>query len=159
VTTREVRTSVIVDATRQEIWELLTTPTGLTSCVAPGAQVHAVEGGQWRLAFDAAGKRPFDGGTILKFARDQELVIGFEAPEALTSLGRAPTRLIWAIEPLASALQRLVLIHTDIGNGGEWDRLFDHLQSAWPTVLERIRRRTVLYAPTISTYEPFWAGL
>ena len=157
--TREVRSSVIVDGTRPEIWALLTSVPGLTSCVAPGAEVHPVEGGSWRLALDAGGKRPIDGGTILRFARDQELMIAFEAPEALPSLARAPTRLTFGIEPLAFALQRVVLIHGGFGEGGDWDRLVDHLTLAWEPVLERIRLRTALYAPSIQQYEPFWAGL
>ncbi len=36
--TREIRTSVVTDGTRSELWELLTTVSGLTSCVAPGAE-------------------------------------------------------------------------------------------------------------------------
>lgn len=157
--TREIRTSVITDGTRPELWELLTTVPGLTSCVAPGADVHAVEGGHWLLALDTRGERAEDGGTILKYAREQELVIAFRAPAALTSLERAPTRLTLALEPLAHARQRLVLIHSDIGEGGDWDRLYTHLTEAWEPVLERIRRRMLLWARTIDTYDPFWAGL
>lgn len=157
--TREVQSSVIIDGARWEVWDLLTTVPGVTSWLAPAAQIHAAEGGEWRLAFDAAGKRCIDGGVITRFARDQELMIAFEAPEALTTLKRATTRLTWAIEPLDVDRQRVVLAHTGFGEGGEWERFLEHCQSAWEPVLERLRRRTVLYAPSIDQYEPFWAGL
>ena len=157
--TREIRTSVVTDGTRQELWELLTSVHGVTSCVAPGADIHAVEGGRWLLAFDARGERADDGGTILKYARDQELVVGFRAPAQLTSLQRAPTRLTLAIEPLVPARQRLVLLHAGFGEGGDWDRLYAHLTEAWEPVLDRVRRRMLLLSRTIDSYDPFWAGL
>jgi hypothetical protein len=159
VPTREIRTSVVTDGTRSELWELLTTVSGLTSCVAPGADVHAIEGGHWLLAFDGRGERAEDGGTILKYAREQELIVAFRAPALLPALDRAVIRLTLAIEPLAPARQRLVLFQTDFGEGEDWDRLLAHLTEAWEPVLERIRRRMLLVAPTIETYDPFWAGI
>jgi len=154
---REVRAAVVIEGTRSDVWHALTTVPGITSWLAPAADIHAVEGGHWTVAFDSQGKNLTDGGTILTYARDRELVIAFKPPPALKTL--RPARLTFSIEPLRAVEQRLVLIQEPMGEGAEWDRLATHLDDTWAWALDRLRRRMMLLVPTIGGYDPFWAGL
>lgn len=156
---REVHAAVVVEATRPELWALLTTERGLTSWLAPGVDLHAIETGHWRPAFDTKGKNPMEDGEILRYARDQELIIRFPAPAVLRSLQGESVRLHFRIEPLAYGLQRVRVFVDGFGEGDTWNRLADHLQVAWESALERLRSRLALHAPSIGDYDGFWAGL
>jgi uncharacterized protein YndB with AHSA1/START domain len=153
----EVRTTVIVEGTRSDVWHALTSVAGVTSWLAPGAEIHAVEGGYWKLALDSKGQALVDGGTIMSYARDQELIVAFNPPKSVKGL--KPARLRLMIEPLRAMEQRVIVLQEPMGDGPEWDRVATHLTESWAGALDRLRRRMMLLIPTIGGYDPFWAGL
>lgn len=153
----EATSQVLVEGTRSDVWYALSTVKGVTSWLAPGAEIHPVEGGFYRLAFDSKGANAVDGGDILTWARDQELVVQFAPPKGAKGLQAARLHLV--VEPVARLLTRVIVTQEPMGDGPEWERVRGHLEEAWAIALDRLRRRMTLNAPTIGGYDPFWSGL
>jgi len=130
---------VTITAPRAAVWKAFTTSDGLSTWLTPGAVVDLREGGEWTAHFPG-GKT--GGGTILKFAPEQEVTMSAMAPEQFPTVRAERTTARFQF--IAKGDTTIVrLTQTGWKTGEEWDKAYDYLAQGNAQLLETLRRRFV----------------
>lgn len=127
---KEVRTHLLMEATRLETWRALTTQEGVTSFFCDEAEINLMVGGQYTLSLQGSLK---DGGEVLEMDYLQILTLQWNHPK---NLGGGSSTVSFALEPVRPDATRVVVIHTfDDADG---DRMAEGIITAWDEVLGRL---------------------
>ncbi len=141
----EVWKQTVVDGERWQVFDVFTTPDGLTSFFAPGARVDLQVGGVLELAFDSKGEKFVGDGEILDFSLHREVVFVMRTPAG------ADTRVRVSFAPLVGEKVVVEVLHDQLPAD-----LTPAVSEAWDGVLWRLQRRMSLLASSMDAYEPFW---
>jgi uncharacterized protein YndB with AHSA1/START domain len=147
----DARTARIVPASRSAVWDVLTTNEGAATFMAAEVDIHLLVGGHYRIGFDGDLD---DGGEILNFSHEQELVLDFTTPK---HLGVGNTRVRIALEPLEGDETRVVAV-VEFPDEAARDRLAQHMMGAWDGVLERLYWRMQTGQSAADGDTSFWKG-
>jgi len=136
-TDRIIVSSVEVEASPADIWDLWTTEEGLTF-FAPASNIELRPGGSYEVYFlpDApAGQRGSEGTTILGFQTERMLTVTWALPPYMPEVRPHLTSLTIEIIPVSDRLTNVTITHIGWGEGGQWDDAFAYFQQNWPMVL------------------------
>jgi uncharacterized protein YndB with AHSA1/START domain len=131
---RQIRVSVTVAATPEQVWPLWTTDEGVRSFFAPGSHIDLVVDGAYEIFFDPSappGKRGADGMRLLAVEPNRRLAFTWNAPEMLAYARAQRTVVIVDFTPVGSDSTRVTLRHIGWGAGPEWDRAIRYFEPAW----------------------------
>lgn len=131
--------SVTVPAQIDQVWDAFTTVAGMTSWLAPTAEVDPRAGGVWQVSF-GGGVAPA-GGTILLLQPKTLLAISAMAPERFPTVRRERTTAVFLFDPAGPDATTVRLAQTGWRSGEEWDRAFDYLAEGNAQLLEALYRR------------------
>lgn len=136
-TNRIIVSSVEVEASPAQIWDLWTTEEGLTF-FAPASRIDLRPGGIYEVYFlpDAPeGQRGSEGTTVLGFQENRMLSITWAMPPYMPEVRPHLTPLTIEIVPVSDNVTSVTITHTGWGEGGEWDEAYAYFQQNWPLVL------------------------
>lgn len=136
-TDRIIVSSVEVEASPAQIWDLWTTEDGLTF-FAPESRIDLRPGGTYEVYFlpDAPdGQRGSEGTTVLGFQENRMLSITWAMPPYMPEVRPHLTPLTIEIVPVSDTVTSVTITHTGWGEGGEWDEAYAYFQQNWPLVL------------------------
>lgn len=136
-TDRIIVSSVEVEASPAQIWDLWTTEEGLTF-FAPASRIDLRPGGTYEVYFlpDAPeGQRGSEGTTVLGFQENRMLSITWAMPPYMPEVRPHLTPLTIEIVPVSDTVTSVTITHTGWGEGGEWDEAYAYFQQNWPLVL------------------------
>lgn len=141
---RAIDLQVLVAAPLPQVWQAWTTAEGITSFMAPGAEVEPRVGGAFHVHFDplaAPGLRGADDMRFLALQPMKMLSFDWNAPPHLPLARAQRTLVVLRFEPQGEAATRVTLHHTGWGDGGEWDQAYDYFGKAWVKVLGNLKTR------------------
>jgi len=136
-TDRIIVTSVEVEATPADIWELWTTEEGLTF-FAPESSIDLRTGGIYEAYFALQapeGQRGSEGTHILGYQEERMLTVTWALPPYMPEVRPHLTVLTIEIIPTSDAMTQVTITHIGWGEGGEWDEAYAYFQQNWPMVL------------------------
>ena len=134
-----LRVEITVPASRGEVWKAFSTSEGLSTWLAPGANVDLRPGGEWMVHFSGSSSA---GGTIVSFVPQREIVISALAPEKFPAVRAARTTARFQLEDHGKGtLVRLT--QTGWQDGDEWDRAYEYLTAGNAQLMATLHRRFV----------------
>jgi uncharacterized protein YndB with AHSA1/START domain len=145
-TEHSINLSVTVEAPIWEVFQLWTTPEGLSKFMSPGANVDPKVGGRYETLFDPVNdphgeKRGCGGCRILRFETDKSLAFEWNTP--VPSLNSRPLPTWVEVElnspPGAPGKTEVKLAHYGFPPGAQWDQMYAIFKDKlWPLVLKRL---------------------
>lgn len=141
---RALDKSVVVPAGVQAVWQAWTTTEGVTSFMAPAADIELRVGGAYRIYFDPGaepGQRGADDMRILGLQPMRMLSFDWNAPPSLPQARQQRTFVVVRLHPVDERSTRVTLHHTGWGDGGEWDQAYTYFDRAWTHVLAALKTR------------------
>jgi uncharacterized protein YndB with AHSA1/START domain len=134
---------IVVPASRERVWEALTTPEGLARWIAPRSNVRLEIGGPYELYF-----RPDD---PVDRGMEGTRVLSFVPYEVLSYTGEAEnTWVVWRLRDLGPG-EGVELRFTGIGASAEWSARSAHFDAVMPGLMEKLAASV---APPPETGEP-----
>jgi len=131
----------IVNAPLSAVWNAWTTPEGIRSFLAADARIQLMRGGAFELLFDPdapAGSRGTEGCRVLSYLPRQMLSFEWIAPADYAELRSRRMRILLKVDPASGGGVRVRLTQSGWGEGEDWEALYQHYQTMWPQVLERL---------------------
>lgn len=124
-----IGSQIVVDASRDRVWEALTTPEGLAGWIAPASNVELTLGGPYELYFhpDNAEDRGMEGTVVLAYVPGEMLATTGEL---------AGTWSVWRLDDAAGGGTRVRF--DGLGRGAEWKERSRHFEEVTPAVLARL---------------------
>ena len=141
---RVVSKTVVVNATRDQTWDVWTTRAGITSFFAPDAKVEARVGGPFQIYMDPDAEPGAKGADDMRFmALQPKAMLSFDwnAPPHMPLVRAQRTFVVVRLEAVTDNTTRVTLTHTGWGEGAEWDQAYDYFDRSWGTVLDNLKRR------------------
>ena len=141
---RAIEKEVVVRATLDETWQAWTTRQGITSFFALDAKIEARVGGAFQVYIDpgaAPGMKGADDMRFLALQPQQMISFDWNAPPSLPEARQQRTFVIVRFEKVDDTHTRVTLHHTGWGDGGEWDKAYGYLDSAWGKVFANLKQR------------------
>jgi uncharacterized protein YndB with AHSA1/START domain len=134
-----------ISTTRDELWERLTTPQGLSSWLCLRANVSPVVGGPFEVFFNPDQTRPESDSTlgcrVLAIDRPRMLRIDWRGADELAEVMNAPgvarTEVEFLLFPTLTG-SRLEVTHSGWGDGQGWERARAWFHAAWSGALESL---------------------
>lgn len=139
---REIRRTMDLPAPPSAVWEVWTTPAGVSKFFAPSSRIDLAIGGAYEMIFmeeAPLGTRGSEGCTILSFSPGRMLSFTWNAPPHFPMVRGCHTWVVLLMDPLPGGGTQLTLTHTGWGEGSEWDKAFAYFERAWSLVLARLR--------------------
>lgn len=133
-----------VKASQMELWQALTTPTGVRTFFAAEAKVEPRIGGAYEMYFlpdNLPGLRGGEGVRILAMEAPDRFLITWNAPPAYGALRAQQTVVEFELEPVRAGITRITLTHSGWGRAQGWQQVRDYFASAWKTILGRLQYR------------------
>lgn len=143
---RMITKEATVPAPRAEVWKAWTTTEGVTTFLAPQAQVDLTVGGAFELYFvpaAPAGSRGSEGCRVLAFVPEEMLAFTWNAPPQFPAVRNGPVK-TWVVVRLEDAgpnATRVRLTHLGWQPGADWDQVYSYFNRAWEVVLRRLDQR------------------
>lgn len=134
---------LIVPASLDEVWRVLSTSDGLAEWAGPAAFVDLRRDGQWDVYFkpDAPPGQRGSENRLIGFVPERLLLIEAGAPPQFPTVKAEKTLAIFEIEPLNATHTRVRMTQTGWKNGAEWDAAFSYLLDANATWLGWLHAR------------------
>jgi uncharacterized protein YndB with AHSA1/START domain len=145
---RQIKVSVEVSATPEQVWRLWTSDEGVRSFFAPDSRIDARVDGAYEIFFNPAaapGEKGADGMRVLALEPNRRLAFTWNAPATLPSVRNQRTVVSIEIAPIDTVRTRVTLRHQGWGAGPEWDRAIEYFEQAWNGfVMPSFQRRVAL---------------
>ncbi|HKV40569.1 MAG TPA: SRPBCC domain-containing protein [Blastocatellia bacterium] len=141
---RVIKKEVVVNAPLQEVWNTWTTSEGVETFFAPKANIQLESGGAYEVLFAPnapKGRRGCEGCKVLSFEPMRTLSIDWGVPPMFPALQNQRGTITLTFEPVDSAHVRVVVVHSGLGSGGDWDKVYEHFDQGWSIVLARLQQR------------------
>jgi uncharacterized protein YndB with AHSA1/START domain len=161
---RQIKVSVTVPATPEQVWALWTTDEGVRSFFAPGSHIDLKVDGAYEIYFAPsapAGKRGADGMRLLAVEPYRRLAFTWNAPATQSYVRAQRTMVSVDFDRVGEDSTRVTLRHIGWGTGPEWDEAIGYFETAWnayvmPFFSYRVEKGPVNWAsppnlPPIST--------
>ncbi len=130
---RILRKEVITSALIADVWTIWTTPEGITSFLAPKANIKLEVQGPYEIFFDPEaplGFRGTEGCKLLGFDPMKILSAEWKAPPEFPNVRRQNTRVDIYFERV-EALSKVRVEHSSWQEGEEWDAAYEFFDRAW----------------------------
>lgn len=137
----EVRVERVIEAPSAALWDMWTTPEGL-SFFAPDARVDLRPFGTYEIVMlpDAPpGEQGSDGAVILAIDDGRMLSFLWRSPPSLPATRDHYTHVTLRFEPLDEGATRVTLVNGGYGAGEDWAAAEAYFERAWPYVLDRMK--------------------
>jgi uncharacterized protein YndB with AHSA1/START domain len=131
---RQIKVSVDVSATPEQVWRLWTSDEGVRSFFAPDSRIEPRVDGAYEIFFNPAaspGEKGADGMRVLALEPPRRLAFTWNAPATMPAVRSQRTVVSIEISPLDAARTRVTLRHQGWGTGPEWDRAIEYFEQAW----------------------------
>jgi uncharacterized protein YndB with AHSA1/START domain len=141
---RSIDKEVLVAAPIAEVWKAWTTRDGITSFLAPEAEIDARVGGAFHVHFDplaAPGSKGADDMRYMALQAPTMLSFDWNAPPHLAQARAQRTFVVVRLKEVDATSTRVTLHHTGWGQGGEWDQAHAYFDRAWGSVLASLKKR------------------
>ena len=141
---RALDKEVLVPAPIDAVWAAWTTREGITSFLAPDAEIDARVGGAFHVHFDplaAPGSKGADDMRYMALQKPTLLSFDWNAPPHLPQARAQRTVVIVRLKAVDANSTRVSLHHVGWGDGGEWDQAYLYFDRAWAGVLGNLRKR------------------
>ncbi len=141
---RAISEKVTVKANVDDVWKAWTTTEGVKTFFAPDAKVELRVDGPFEIYINPLaepGQKGADDMRILAFQDKKMLTFTWNAPPSLPEARKQRTVVIVRFISRGDSLTDVTLQHVGWGDGGEWDKAFDYLTKAWPSVLKNLKKR------------------
>lgn len=141
---RSLDKEVLVPAPIAEVWAAWTTREGITSFLAPEAEIDARVGGAFHVHFDplaAPGSKGADDMRYLALQKPTMLSFDWNAPPHLPQARAQRTFVVVRLKDVDGKSTRVTLHHVGWGEGGEWEQAYLYFDRAWGKVLANLRKR------------------
>lgn len=138
---RFVRKDVVVDAPVDKVWHAWTTEEGVRF-IAEGARIELKPGGpyEWYFSMDAPeGSRGGEGNTVLAVDPMRFLAFEWNAPPSYPEVRKQKHQVLLQLEPAGDNQTRIILTSLGFGTGQQWKDVHAYFDSAWDTVLDRLK--------------------
>jgi hypothetical protein len=157
-----LRKEAITSALIPDVWTIWTTSEGITSFLAPKANIKLEDQGPYEIFFDPEaplGFRGTEGCKILGLESMKTLSVEWKAPPQFPNVRRQKTRVDIYFERV-EALTKVRIEHSGWDWGEEWDEAYEFFDRAWDLDLARMQQR-FSSGPTDwrKPYVPSWLGL
>lgn len=141
---RSLDKEVLVPATIAEVWAAWTTREGITSFLAPDAEIDARVGGAFHVHFDplaAPGNKGADDMRYMALQKPTMLSFDWNAPPHLPLARAQRSFVVVRLKDVDGKSTRVTLHHVGWGDGGEWEQAYAYFDRAWGKVLANLRKR------------------
>lgn len=142
---RLIRKQAVISASPETAWKTWTSLEGVTSFLAPRANIEPKLGGLYELMFEPKAPKGFrgtEGSRILRFDPPSNLAFEFLAPPEFPNVRRVRTRVELALEEvLKGGVVNIRLLHSGFMEGEEWDECLDFFNWSWDLALARLQYR------------------
>jgi hypothetical protein len=140
---------------------LWTTNEGITSFLAPKANIKLEDNGPYEILFDPEaplGFRGTEGCKIIGLEQTKRLSVEWKAPPQFPNVRRQKTHVDIRIETV-EALTKVRIGHSGWQWGEEWDEAYEFFDHAWDLDLARMQQ-TLASGPIDwkKPYVPTWLG-
>lgn len=156
-----LRKEAITSAPIADVWTVWTTNDGITSFLAPKANIKLELQGPYEILFDPEAPLGFkgtEGCQILGIDPMKTLSVEWKAPPQFPNVRRQKTRVDIFFER-AEALTKVRIAHSGWQEGEEWDAAYEFFDHTWNLDLARMQQR--LSSGPIDwkkPYVPTWLG-
>ncbi len=143
-TERSIDKEIIVSASLDQAWDAWTSREGITSFLAPDAQIEPRVGGAFHVYFLPGAPLGHKGADDMRYmALQPKRMLSFDwnAPPSLPEARAQRTFVVLRFFPVDAQHTRLTLHHVGWGDGGEWDQAYDYFSRAWDIVMDRFKKR------------------
>ncbi|MBS0434433.1 MAG: SRPBCC domain-containing protein [Proteobacteria bacterium] len=141
---RSLDKEVLVPAPIAEVWAAWTTREGITSFLAPDAEIDARVGGAFHVHFDplaAPGNKGADDMRYMALQKPTMLSFDWSAPPQLPQARAQRSFVVVRLKDVDGKSTRVTLHHVGWGDGGEWEQAYAYFDRAWGNVLANLRKR------------------
>lgn len=141
---RSLDKEVLVPAPIAEVWAAWTTREGITSFLAPDADIDARVGGAFHVHFDplaAPGNKGADDMRYMALQKPTMLSFDWSAPPQLPQARAQRSFVVVRLKDVDGKSTRVTLHHVGWGDGGEWEQAYAYFDRAWGNVLANLRKR------------------
>ena len=141
---RVIQKEVVVLASPREVWDAWTTVPGVSSFLAPRANLELTIGGRYEMYFDLdapPGSQGSEGCKVLSYLPQRMLSFDWNAPPQFPNVRKERTWIVVLLEVLGVRRVKVKLTHLGWKEGEEWDEVFRYFTRAWGTVLARLEHR------------------
>ena len=138
-----LRKETITSALIADVWTVWTTNEGVTSFLAPKANIKLEDQGPYEIFFDPEaplGFRGTEGCKLLAFDPMKILSAEWKAPPEFPNVRRQNTRVDIYFERV-EALSKVRVEHSSWQEGEEWDAAYEFFDRAWDLDLARMQQR------------------
>ena len=140
---RSIEFSSIVEASLSTVWNAWTTNEGVRGFFAPGSNIDLSIGGAYELYFDLEAEEGFRGTEGMKvqtFVEERILAFDWNNPPSIPLLRNEKTWVVLEFIEMDDELCEVTLTHSGLGEGSDWEVVFQYFVSVWPKVLQRFER-------------------
>lgn len=134
----------IIDAPVADVWEAWTTTQGVTSFMAPGAEIEGHVGGVYRAIFYPQAIRPIDRGNdgrIIAMEQHKFLAFSWMTPLHMEELkGNSTVILVYFFEE-SPTRTRVDLVNVGYGQSDLWRKAYDYNVKGWDRILSGLEYR------------------
>jgi uncharacterized protein YndB with AHSA1/START domain len=141
---RSLDKTVTVPATPDQVWDAWTTRAGITSFMAPDAEIDARVGGAFHIHFDPYATPGMKGADEMRYmALQPKRMLSFDwnAPPSLPEARQQRTFVVVRLDAAEGGGTLVRMHHTGWGDGGEWDKAYAYFDKAWGIVLGSLVKR------------------
>lgn len=136
---------VNISASAEQIFQRMTTLSGITQFFAPDARIELKRGGAYEIYFNAEandGEKGCEGCKILFFEPGSVLSFTWNAPPSFPSVRQEKTWVIVEFKPDNENPQHTIvhLLHLGWGKGEIWNQVYAYFDKAWPYVLNNLKK-------------------
>ena len=129
---------VLIPASLDAVWEAFTTPSGMTTWIAPNATIDLRSGGDWLVTFGAGAPA---GGTIALYQPKTLLAIRAMAPEKFPTVRRERTLAVFTFTAQGPGSTAVHLAQTGWQDGDEWTQAYAYLADGNAQLLGALYQR------------------
>jgi PTH1 family peptidyl-tRNA hydrolase len=160
---RRIKLIASVPSGIEDVWDLWTTPEGVTRFLAPAVGALGSDPGDpYEIRFNpesAEGQQGNEGGTLITVDPPRRLAFTWNAPPDVPELRDAEerTRVSLQFKRKGPDATLVTLTQTGFGTGDAWDRNLAYFEEAWPRVMVRLEgvcAGKVMDWPTRSLVDP-----
>jgi len=138
-----LRKEAITSNPISDVWTLWTTNDGITSFLAPKANIRLEVQGPYEIFFDPEaplGFRGTEGCKVIGFDPMKTLSVEWKAPPQFPNVRRQKTCVDIYFERV-EALTKVRVAHSGWQEGEEWDEAYEFFDHAWDLDLARMQQR------------------
>ena len=140
-----IRNSSVVNSPIDTIWWKWTTHEGLKTFFGEDNKISLTIGGPFEIYFsmDAPeGERGSEGCRVLSYLPKEILSFSWNSPPSFPGIrkGDYHTWVVVSFKSLGMNRTEITLCHLGWPEGGDWDKVYDYFDKAWPRVLEWLEK-------------------